>query len=140
MRTYPRNSAQAAARIVALVLIADGHVDPSEERFLEKLETERRFGIASTEFAQIVQTVCEDQAISHVSSGAISGHLDHATLETLLAEIDDPDLRVRIIAMCLAVASADGHLADGEISVLGTILTAWTPQTRNFASEERSFA
>ncbi len=140
MRTYPRNSAQAAARIVALVLIADGHIDPSEERFLEKLETERRFGLESTEFAKIVQTVCEDQAISHVSSSAVSGHLDPVTLETLLAEIDDPDLRVTIIEMCLAVASADGHLADGEISVLGTILTTWTPQTLNFAPEERSFA
>ncbi|WP_269507653.1 TerB family tellurite resistance protein [Burkholderia sp. IMCC1007] len=114
MRTYPRNSAQAAARIVALVLIADGHVDPSEERFIEKLETRHRFGIESTEFAQIVQTVCEDHAISHVSSSTISGHLDHATLETLLA--------------------------DGEISVLGTILTAWTPRKPNFASEERSCA
>lgn len=139
MRTYPRNSAQAAARIVALVLIADGHIDPSEERLLETLQINRRFGIESTEFAHIVQTVCEDRAIGHVSSTTISGLLDQATLETLLAEIDDPDLRVQIIEMCLAVASADGHLADGEISVLGTILTAWTPQTLNFALAERSF-
>ncbi|MBN3785259.1 hypothetical protein G3O06_48445, partial [Burkholderia sp. Ac-20345] len=70
----------------------------------------------------------------------ISGHLDQATLETLLTEIDDPDLRVRIIELCLAVASADGHLANGEISVLGTILTAWTPQTLNFVLEERSLS
>ncbi|MBN3782135.1 TerB family tellurite resistance protein, partial [Burkholderia sp. Ac-20345] len=110
MRTYPRNSAQAAARIVALVLIADGHIDLSEELLLEELEIKRRFGIESTEFAQIVQTVCEDREIGHASSSTISGHLDQATLETLLTEIDDPDLRVRIIELCLAVASADGHL------------------------------
>jgi len=30
MRTYPRNSPQAAARILALVLISDGHVSRSE--------------------------------------------------------------------------------------------------------------
>ncbi|VWC76994.1 hypothetical protein BLA39750_00946 [Burkholderia lata] len=140
MRTYPRNSAQAAARIVALVLIADGHIDPSEERLLEKSDIKRQLGIESAEFAQIVQTVCEDRAIGHVSSSAISGHFDQETLETLLAEIDDPDLRVRIIKICLAVASADGHLAGGEISVLGTILTAWTPQTMNFALDEHSLA
>ncbi|VWB87182.1 TerB family tellurite resistance protein [Burkholderia lata] len=140
MRTYPRNSSQAAARIVALVLIADGHIDSSEEHLVEKLEIKRRFGIESTEFARIVQTVCEDRAIGHTSSSTISGHLDQATLETLLAEIDDPDLRVRIIEVCLAIVSADGHLADGEISVLGTILTAWTPQTLNFAPKKRRFA
>ncbi|HDR9503571.1 TerB family tellurite resistance protein [Burkholderia pyrrocinia] len=140
MRTYPRNSPQAAARILALVLIADGHIDPSEEQFLEKLEIKRRFGIESTAFAQIVQTVCEDRAIGHASSSTVFGHLDQATLKTLLAEIDDPDLRVTIIEVCLAVASADGHLADGEISVLGTILTGWTPKTLNFTRGERSFA
>ncbi|WP_175912094.1 MULTISPECIES: TerB family tellurite resistance protein [Burkholderia] len=140
MRTRPRDSAQTAVRIVALVLIADGHIDPSDERLLEELEINCRLGIESTEFAQIIQTVCENREVGHVSSSTMSGHLNQATLETLLAEIHDPDLRVRIIEMCLAVASADGHLADGEISVLAIILTAWTPQTLNFALEERSFA
>ena len=32
MRSYPRNSPEAAARIVALVLISDGHVCSSEQR------------------------------------------------------------------------------------------------------------
>lgn len=138
MRTYRRNSTQAAARIVALVLIVDGHIDPSEERLIEKLG--HRIGIDPREFAKIIQTVCEDRAVGHVSSSTTPGHLDQATLETVLAEIDDHDLRVRIIEMCLAIASADGHLADGEISVLGTILTAWTPQTLTFGLEERSLA
>ncbi|WP_338641324.1 TerB family tellurite resistance protein [Burkholderia pyrrocinia] len=132
MRTYPRNSARAAARIIALVLIADGHIDPNEERLLEKLDIYREFEMEAAEFALIVQTQCEDRLIGHGSSSAVSSHLDQAMLETLLAEIDDPDLRVRIIELCLAVASADGHLADGEITVLGTILTTWTPQTLCF--------
>ncbi|KWF80477.1 hypothetical protein WL93_23980 [Burkholderia diffusa] len=133
MRTYPRNSAHAAARIVALVLLADGHIDPNEEQFLEKLDIYREFKIEATEFARIVQAMCEDLVISHGSSGTSSGRLDPETLETLLAEIDDPDLRVKIIELSLALASADQHLADGEITVLGTILTAWAPQTRHLA-------
>ena len=39
MRTYPRNSPEAAARIVALVLISDGHVCRSE---IETLQPEVR--------------------------------------------------------------------------------------------------
>ncbi|MFM2118860.1 MAG: hypothetical protein RL722_328, partial [Pseudomonadota bacterium] len=30
MRHYPRNSPQAAARLVALTLVADGHLAPAE--------------------------------------------------------------------------------------------------------------
>ena len=38
MRSYPKNSPQAAARIVALVLIADGHVSQSEIDALNHLQ------------------------------------------------------------------------------------------------------
>jgi hypothetical protein len=37
MRSYPRNSPEAAARIVALVLICDGHVCRSEVETLHRL-------------------------------------------------------------------------------------------------------
>ena len=37
MRTYPTNSPQSAARIVALTLVADGHVSPEELDALERL-------------------------------------------------------------------------------------------------------
>ena len=39
-------------------------------------------------------------------------------------EIRDPSS----IRLCLAIASADNHLADGEIATLAAILSALTPQ------------
>ena len=44
MRSYPRNSPQAAARIVALLLIADGHVSRSEMDALYGRDIERELG------------------------------------------------------------------------------------------------
>ncbi|HRM81940.1 MAG TPA: TerB family tellurite resistance protein, partial [Acidovorax temperans] len=44
MRSYPRNSPQAAARIVALLLIADGHVSRSEMDALYGRDIEHELG------------------------------------------------------------------------------------------------
>ncbi|WNC93726.1 tellurite resistance TerB family protein [Paraburkholderia sp. FT54] len=127
MRTYPRNSPQAAARIVALALTADGHVCSSEERVLQRLNIAGELGLAPAQFEQIVQTLCEDHLVAHLSSAPPVGHLDPAMLTTLIDEIDDPELRRKVIRLCVAVAVADDHLADGEISLLAAILNAWGP-------------
>jgi tellurite resistance protein len=125
MRSYPRNSPQAAARIVALVLTSDGHVCSSEERALDKLDIAGQLGLAPTEFAQIVQALYEDHSIAHAPLVPAVGRIDTALLGALIDEIDDPALRSKVIRLCVAVATADDHLADGEIAVLAAILGAW---------------
>jgi tellurite resistance protein len=131
MRTYPRNSPQAAARIVALALTSDGHVCSSEERALERLGIAGELGLAPAQFAQIVQTLCEDRSVAHMSPDLAVGHLDTAPLSTLIDEIDDPALRRKVMRLCMAVAIADDHLADGEIALLAAVFNAWGPKTRH---------
>lgn len=57
MRSYPRNSPEAAARIVALVLIADGHVCRSEFDVFEQLDGPRELGLPPDSLPRIVQTL-----------------------------------------------------------------------------------
>lgn len=127
MRTYPRNSPQAAARIVALAITADGHVCSSEERLLEKLNIAGELGLAPAQFAQIVQTLCEDRSVAQMSLAPPMGQPDAIMLDTLIGEIDDPALRRKVIRLCVAVAVADDYLADGEIALLAAVLNAWGP-------------
>lgn len=127
MRSYRRNSPQAAARIVALVMIADGHVDANEERMLARLGVIARLGLRSGEFDGVVQALCEDMAI-----GCGSG-FDAAAHAPLLAEVDDPALRRMVLRACLAVASADDYLADGEIAALAAIFSAWAVPSHDMA-------
>lgn len=129
MRTYPRNSPEAAARIVALALTCDGHVCSSEERALEKLDIARELNLAPAQFAQIVQTLCEDRSIAQAPLGPMDEHGDAAMLATLMEEIDDAGLRRKIIRLCVAVTVADDYLADGEIALLAALLAAWGPGT-----------
>ena len=57
MRSYPRNSPEAAARIVALVLISDGHVCSSEFDILKQLGAERELGLEPQLLPHIVHTL-----------------------------------------------------------------------------------
>ncbi|MGF6727023.1 hypothetical protein P3T43_006415 [Paraburkholderia sp. GAS41] len=127
MQTYPRNSPQAAARIVALMLTADGHVCSSEERALDKLDIAGQLGLLPEQFAQIVQTLCEDHAVAHAPHAPMAGPVDKALLATLMGEIDSPALQRKVMRLCVAAASADDYLADGEIALLGTVFSAWAP-------------
>lgn len=125
MRSYPRNSPEAAARIVALVLIADGHVCPSEVDALRRLEIEQALGLAPGAFAQVVHTLCEDLLMGAYGSGSMMCSVDEAFLASLLAEVDDPALQTRVLRLARAAAEADQHLADAEILVVDAARRHW---------------
>jgi hypothetical protein len=125
MRSYPRNSPEAAARIVALVLIADGHVCPSEVDALRRLEIEQALGLAPGAFAQVVHTLCEDLLMGAYGSGSMMCSVDEAFLGSLLAEVDEPGLQTRVLRLARAAAVADRHLADAEILVVDAARRHW---------------
>lgn len=125
MRSHPRNSPEAAARIVALVLIADGHVCRSELDALDQLQLERELGLPAGGFAQVVQTLCEDQLLSAYAGGPLAERIGEETLSGFMAEVDDPDLQRRVLRLACAAAVADRHLADAERVVLEAALRHW---------------
>ena len=51
--------------------------------------------------------------------------VDPATFTALLAEIDDLQLRRKVLLLCAAVFSADAHLADGEAAMLEATVKQW---------------
>jgi hypothetical protein len=125
VRSYPRNSPEAAARIVALVLIADGNVCRSEIETLHRLHVERELGLAPGSFAQVVQTLCEDLLLGAYGSGTMMGSIDPSTLDSLLAEVDAPALRSSVLRLASAAAAADQHLADAEALVVAAAREQW---------------
>jgi hypothetical protein len=135
MRSYPRNSPEAAARIVALVLIADGHVCRSEFEVFDRLDGPRVLGLKPDGFARIVQTLCEDLLMGDHAGGAMLGAIDTATLAALMAEVDDPALRRKVLRLAVAAARADRHLADGEALVLAAARRHWSLNDESVVDE-----
>lgn len=125
MRIYPCNSPEAAARLVALVLIADGHVCRSEVDMLERLDAARELGLAPDAMPKIIQTLCEDLLLSADASGSMVAHLDESALAALMAEVTDASLQAKVLDLATAVANADHHLADGESLVLVAASRHW---------------
>jgi len=125
MRNYPRNSPEAAARIVALVLISDGHVCISEFDILKQLGAERELGLEPHLLPHIVHTLCEELMLGGYAAGSLLANVDDSTLASLMAEVAEPALQRTVLRLSLAAARADGHLADGEAVVLQAARHHW---------------
>ena len=125
MRSYPHNSPEAAARIVALVLISDGHVCSSEFEILKQLGAERELGLEPQLLPHIVHTLCEELMLGGYATGSLLDNVDDSTMASLMAEVSDPVLRRTVLLLSLAAARADGHLADGEAMVVEVARHHW---------------
>ena len=125
MRSYPRNSPEAAARIVALVLISDGHVCSSEFDILKQLGAESELGLEPHLLPNIVRTLCEELLLGGYATGSLMDNVGDRTLASLMAEISDPVLQRTVLRLSLAAARADGHLADGETVVVAAARRHW---------------
>ena len=124
MRTYPRNSPEAAARIVALVLISDGHACRSEFDVVDNASVALELGLGPDAFRSVLRTLCEDLLIG-ASSGLMLSGIDAEGLRSLMAEVDDETLQRKVLNLSMAVAAADAHLAEGETVVLDAARQHW---------------
>ena len=125
MRSYPRNSPEAAARIVALVLVSDGHVSKAEFDILKQLRAEHELGLEPQLLPHLVHTLCEELLAGGYHTGSLISNVDDRTLAALMAEISDPALQRKVLRLSLAAARADGHLADGEAMVVQAARHHW---------------
>ena len=126
MRKYPKNSPQAAARIIALTLIADGDVGEAELALLDELSVHQQLGLERDALHAVIDTLCEDLLISKQLAWADACPVDEYVLEKLMAEIDDPALRRQVLGLCVKLAEVDDHVAEGESIVLIAAVAHWS--------------
>ena len=93
MRSYPRNSPHAAARIVALTLIADGRMKDIELTALEHMDAYGRLGLDPAALRGVLRELCADMLAAAASGNQEDCRITPETIRILLAEVDDPALR-----------------------------------------------
>ncbi|MDP1692509.1 MAG: TerB family tellurite resistance protein [Burkholderiaceae bacterium] len=122
-RRYPRNSPQAAANIVALALISNGEVKPSEVAVLEAMRVHEQLGLTRQEWHDVVHELCIDLlgSATHGTDCQINGRM----IERMLADIDDVALQRRVLRLCTAVINADRQVDEGESVVLLAAIDHW---------------
>lgn len=125
MRKYAQNSPQAAARIIALTIVADGEPDKTEFELLDELAVHQQLGLSRDALHAVLDTFCEDLLSSKQLAWADNCPVDEYTLSELMREIDEPALRRKVLDVCIRLAEADGHVATGESVVLVAAVEHW---------------
>lgn len=125
MRNYPTDSPQAAARIIALTVVADREIDQAELDLLERLHVETQLGLDQSTLHGVLDTFCEDLLSSGQLKWSDACPVDEATLTQLMAEIASPVLRKLLLRLCIEIAEADAHVAQGEAVVLNAAVEHW---------------
>jgi uncharacterized tellurite resistance protein B-like protein len=138
MRSYPTNSPQAAARIIALTVVADGDIGEAEIEWLDRLVVHEQLGLARHELHALLDTFCEDLLSSDQLKWADACPVDERTLADLMGEIQDPALRLKLLRLCVELAEVDAHVDDGESSVLVAAVEHWGLHHEMFRSSSRN--
>ncbi len=120
---YPRNSPRAAGRVVALALIANGEVKPSEWATLESNQVHEQLGLTKEEWHEVVGDLYIDVASS--ARSLASSRFDDRMITQVLADVDDPTLQRSVMRLCMAVIHADRQVDEGESAVLRTAIDSW---------------
>lgn len=126
MRSYPLNSPEAAARVLAVALLADGHCSLTEVQALEQMQAASQLGMTSEALRGVVQDLCHDLLANHRGQWTGSFQpLDASVWSALLGEVTDRPLQQSVLALCTRMVQADGHVTSAEVCMLDKLRQAW---------------
>lgn len=127
MKSHAIDSPDALARILALAMIVDGDLRPSELRALHGAPFLEQAGVDADAFERAVHALCDDllQAVPPHPGGHVE--IDPAALDRVLDEIANPLLRVCMLKTMQGIVRADGRLDEREHLLLKRAARRWFP-------------
>lgn len=125
MRPYPVNSPQAAARIVALALVADGHLTQAELETFRHMGIAEQLGLDGPGWHEVLTSFCQDLLLASHTSWSDVSRLESEVLERMMAEIEDPALQRQVLQLCVSLAESDGPATESETQMLETAVDQW---------------
>jgi len=125
MRHYETDSSPAAARILALTMLADGGLDRNELDALMQSDLVRRLGIGTVEFERILREYCDDLLMSAHYLDGMRLKLADEVFELLLEDVADSALQRALLRAMQDIVAADGVETAAEVEVLARALAKW---------------
>jgi uncharacterized tellurite resistance protein B-like protein len=130
MRSYPTNSAEAVSRLLALTMIVDGHLAPSELKAMRASRIPQHVALGEDEFDGVVQDLCEDLLATAARRCSEEVEIDGRLLDALLGEVEDKALRISVMKSMLDVVHADGVLDTRETLLVERAFRMWSGPQR----------
>lgn len=125
MRHYAKDSPEAMARVIALALMADGAIDPSELRLIEHPHIAARLGIDQHCFNTVLQEFCEDMQMTAMRKASGQLELTPETIAQLLQDIRNPRLQQNLLRAILDIVHADNRLVGSEAVIVSQAMNCW---------------
>lgn len=126
MRTYASDSPEAVCRLLALSMIVDGHLAPSELKAMQHSAILERVGADADTFDAVVLALCEDLLARAARQGRIEVELDRRLLDSVLGDLRDPLLRMCTLKAMLDIVHADRLIDSREHLLLQRALRRWS--------------
>ena len=136
MRLCATDSPDAVCRLLALSMIVDGHMAPSEIKALEHSAILERLGVDADTFDDAVMTLCEELLETARRHDRADIEIDNAMLDRLLDEVADPLLRMHVLKAMLDIVHADRRIDSREHLLLRRAQRKWsTPADTGVVTE-----
>ncbi len=115
------NTPEAAARLLAATVMADGMASADEMSLLRAQAAQ--LGLSEAAMCDIVQALCEERQMFSDSAWC-AGPCDDQS-DALLAAVTDPALRGKVLSLAMALVQADRHVSEGEGQLLARMQREW---------------
>lgn len=115
---------EAAASVLALMVAANGRIDPRELQTLGELQAFDRLGVRRERFLELARG-CLDDVGSTLCECSWLRAPDAAYIDALLDRVDDPACKVLVCSLAEAVIAADGCISMDERMVFAHVLGRW---------------
>jgi uncharacterized tellurite resistance protein B-like protein len=126
MRSYPIDSPEAVSRLLALTMIVDGHLSPSEMKAMHSSGILQQSAIDEDDFDDVVRDLCEDLLASAARRCSQEVEIDGRLLDGLLGEVEDQALRMSVMKTMLDIVHADSVLDARETLLIERAFKAWS--------------
>lgn len=115
---------EAAASVLALMVAANGHIDPREVQTLDALQAFERLGVRRERFLELAR-ICLDDVGSTLCECSWLRAPAVAYIDALLDQVDDPSQRMLVCRLAAAAITADGCISMDERMIYDHMLGRW---------------
>lgn len=118
------SSQEAAASLLAIVVSANGRIDPRELAELDRLRAYDRLGVSREGFLGLAESALQEigRPLSQMQWMSLS---QRARLLGLQQAVPDPAHRLLVCRLSAAAITADGRITGDERLVYSSLLAQW---------------
>ncbi|GLR14584.1 hypothetical protein QWZ03_00050 [Chitinimonas viridis] len=124
MKKYPANSPESMARLLVMLMMSDGNLDPREIDSLETLHIYEALDISRTRFIEVLHAYCNDLSDEADDEGRIQ-LVDRQRVDDLLDTVTEPKKQLLVATLALDMAKADRSISEPELAIYAHMLDRW---------------